>query len=208
LASSGSVRSSSGYCEKSTWPASVHAVYGERSVQIMKVREERGFTLIEIMITVAVIGVLAAIAIPMYMAHASKARGVEAVVQLQKLKTNARQYFMEHHTFPAALAETLPGDDGTACANTDRRFDSSPKWTTDPTWSALEFAVGERSQFSYHFQATGPTSAHAWAIADPSCNGGRIRYDLYLEGRPDGTVETAIVDPFSKTAASIPQPSP
>lgn len=171
-------------------------------------RGERGFTLIEIMITVAIIGVLAALAIPMYMAHASKARGVEAVVQLSKLKTNARQYFMEHHTFPSAVAETLPGDDGTACGTKDRRFDVNTKWATDPTWSALDFAIGERSRFSYHFQTTGPTSAHAWAIADPGCNGDRIRYDLYLEGRPDGTVETAIIDPFSKHAAGMPTPSP
>jgi prepilin-type N-terminal cleavage/methylation domain-containing protein len=171
-------------------------------------RDARGFTLIEVMITVAVIGVLAAIAIPMYMAQAGKARGVEAVVQLQKLKTNAKQYFFERHTFPSAAAETLPGDDGTACANKDRRFNSSSKWTTDPTWSSLEFAIGERSQFSYHFETTGPTSAHAWAVADPSCNGNRIRYDLYLEGRPDGSVESAIIDPFAKTAAAIPTPSP
>jgi prepilin-type N-terminal cleavage/methylation domain-containing protein len=174
----------------------------------MRVGEERGFTLIEIMITVAIIGVLAAIAIPMYMSHASKARGVEAVVQLSKLKTNAKQYFLERHSFPPTLAETLPGDDGTACASKDRRFDSSPKWQTDPTWSALDFSVGERSQFSYHFQTTGPTSARAWAVADPSCNGDRIRYDLYLEGRPDGSVESAIIDPFSKHAASIPAPTP
>jgi prepilin-type N-terminal cleavage/methylation domain-containing protein len=174
----------------------------------MRDADERGFTLIEIMITVAIIGVLAAIAIPMYMAHASKARGVEAVVQLNKLKTNAKQYFMDRHTFPAGMSETLPGDDGTACAEKDRRFDSTNKWGTDPTWSALDFAIGERSQFSYHFQTTGPTSAHAWAIADPSCNGDRVRYDLYLEGRPDGSVESAIVDPFSKQPASLPTPSP
>jgi prepilin-type N-terminal cleavage/methylation domain-containing protein len=174
----------------------------------MRDGEERGFTLIEIMITVAIIGVLAAIAIPLYMSHASKARGTEAVVQLQKLKTNAKQYFMDHHTFPTGLAETLPGGDGTACANKDRRFDVTPKWNSDPTWSALDFTIGERSVFSYHFQTTGPTSAHAWAIADPGCNGDQIKYDLYLEGRPDGSVESAIVDPFAKHSPALPAPSP
>ncbi len=184
------------------------AVYRGRSMQVMRDREERGFTLIEIMITVAIIGVLAALAIPMYMAHASKARGVEAVVQLQKLKTNAKQYFMERHMFPTGLAETLPGDDGTACTSKDRRFESSNKWATDAVWSALDFAIAERSQFSYHFQTTGPTSAHAWAVADPSCSGDRIRYELYLEGRADGSVESAIIDPYSKSPAAIPTPSP
>jgi prepilin-type N-terminal cleavage/methylation domain-containing protein len=169
--------------------------------------DERGFTLIEIMITVAVIGVLAAIAIPMYMAHANKARGVEAIVQLHKLKTNAKQYFTENQSFPPTLAETLPGGDGTACATKDRRFDYTDKWTTDPTWSALDFAIGERTQFSYHFQTTAPMSAHAWAIADPLCNGDQIRYDLYMEGRPDGSVEFAIIDPFAKHPAATPKPS-
>jgi prepilin-type N-terminal cleavage/methylation domain-containing protein len=177
-------------------------------VVVMRRCDERGFTLIEIMITVAIIGVLAAIAVPMYMAHAGKARGVEAVIQLHKLKQNANNYFMERHSFPTGLAEALPGDDGTACVNKDRRFDSTPKWGTDPVWSALEFAIGERTQFSYHFQTTGPSSAHAWAIADPSCNGDRVKYELYLEGRPDGTVEYAIIDPTSRHNPPIPTPSP
>ncbi len=176
------------------------------SVRARKDGEERGFTLIEIMIVVAIIGVLAAIAIPLYMSQANKARGTEAVLLLNKLAKSSKEYFLENHTFPPALAEVLPGEDGGACANSSKRFPPSSKWNTDPTWSALDFMVGDPSQFSYHFQTTGPTSAHAWAVSDPSCSGQRVTYHLYLEGRADGTVASAIIDPFSKHNPPIPTP--
>jgi hypothetical protein len=119
---------------------------------------------------------------------------------------SSKENFKQSLTFPPQLAEVMPGDDGAACANSDKRFDPTGKWNTDPTWSALDFIIGDRSQFSYHFQTTGPTSAHAWAVSDPSCNGQRVTYHLYLEGRADGSVESAIIDPFSKHNPSIPTP--
>lgn len=168
--------------------------------------KERGFTLIEIMIVVAIIGVLAAIAIPLFMKQADKARGVEAVLQLNKIARSSNEYFQANHTFPPQVAEVLPGDDGTACTNKDKRFDPSSKWTTDPTWSAIDFVIGDRAQFSYHYQTTAPTSAHAWAVIDPSCSGQRVTYHLYMEGRADGTVAWAIIDPYSTKNPAIPTP--
>ncbi len=48
---------------------------------------QRGFTLLELMITVSIVGILASIAIPSYQAYVYRAKAAEVVLVLDKLKT-------------------------------------------------------------------------------------------------------------------------
>jgi type IV pilus assembly protein PilA len=68
---------------------------------------DRGFTLIELMIVVAIIGILAAIAIPNFMTYQAKARQSEAKVNLGGMFTTATSYFAENNTFSTATADAL-----------------------------------------------------------------------------------------------------
>jgi len=62
-------------------------------------RKEQGFTLIELMIVVIIVGVLAAVAIPMYQVVPERSMGTEASAALGLIKDAMRTYYAEHHTY-------------------------------------------------------------------------------------------------------------
>lgn len=74
-----------------------------------KQKKQQGFTLIELMIVVAVIGVLAAIAIPQYQKYVAKAEVAAALASMAGVKTNVEAYTVEYGVFPAATESSALG---------------------------------------------------------------------------------------------------
>ena len=64
---------------------------------------EKGFTLIELMIVIAIIGVLAAIAIPNFLNYQCKAKQAEAKANLGSIATCEEGYMVEHDTYSTVL---------------------------------------------------------------------------------------------------------
>ena len=82
---------------------------------------QRGFTLIELMIVVTIIGILAAVAIPMFLDYTVRSQVAEGINLSSGTKAAVTEYFQDRGAFPANNAQA-----GVAVANTIRgKFVSS-----------------------------------------------------------------------------------
>jgi len=80
-------------------------IQGKEKHMLNKLRSKKGFTLIELLIVVAIIGILAAIAIPQFMAYRQKAYNSAATSDLRNMKTGMEAFMADNQQYPDALAE-------------------------------------------------------------------------------------------------------
>ena len=67
-------------------------------------RLQKGFTLIELMIVVAIVGILAAIAIPAYKDYIARSKVSECAATMGACKTSITEYFNTRNVFPADVS--------------------------------------------------------------------------------------------------------
>ena len=70
-------------------------------------KNEKGFTLIEIMIVLAIIGILSAIAVPSFLSYRDKSYDTTAKADLKNMMKFLNFYYLENDTYPATSDDLL-----------------------------------------------------------------------------------------------------
>ena len=143
-------------------------------------KKVKGFTLIELMIVVVILGVLAAVAVPAFIKYIRRAKTSEAEDKISEMYRSAVAYFTAEQVnrgvggasimaqFPATVGPT-PGTCQTCAAQNDSRcVPSAAGGTYDPnavgfwgaqSWIALNFAITDPHYFVYTFTAANVVAA-------------------------------------------------
>ncbi len=110
-------------------------------------KNEKGFTLIELMIVVAIIGILAAIAIPNFRNYQLKSKTAEAKTNLGAIKTNQKAFLAEYDAYaPCAATNGTPDDVKHAWPSPASGFDT------------IGFAPSGNVYYSYEVGVNGGTA--------------------------------------------------
>ena len=102
-------------------------------------RKSKAFTLIELLIVVAIIGILAAIAIPNFLNAQVRAKVASVKSELNSLNTALESYFVDNDAYPRDSNDTSPEDpamtgDGWDSSTMTERYSGFWKWVS---WNSL-----------------------------------------------------------------------
>ncbi len=126
---------------------------------------EKGFTLIELMVVVVILGVLAAIAIPFYNNYIFRSRSAEATVNINGIRTLEESWFAENNAYCDTVGDCNPSVTGnqTCCvaAPGGAPGKQTRNWTGAQVtnWGTLGFApTGASTYYTYSVNTACPAT--------------------------------------------------
>ncbi|QQR90363.1 MAG: prepilin-type N-terminal cleavage/methylation domain-containing protein [Myxococcales bacterium] len=126
---------------------------------LSKCKNKDGFTLIELMIVVAILGVLAGLAIPAFIGYVRQSKTSEATSNLDMLYKGATSYYSQERTESGITATTNGGCTVASAAllpsnpGTDKQFVDFQ--AAGEEWAAVNFSVSDAIYFGYRIISAG-----------------------------------------------------
>ena len=119
-------------------------------------KKRSGFTLIELMIVVAILGILAALAIPAFVGYVRRSKTAEATTNLNQMFKVTASYYNEERTGEGLAASTS----GQCTVASSAMSPSDPggakqQYTQNATTEALGFSIADYVYFGYGLTSTG-----------------------------------------------------
>jgi type IV pilus assembly protein PilA len=161
-------------------------------------KERRGFTLIELMIVVAILGILAAIAIPTFILFINRSKTAEASSNVKNMYTAAAAYYSGELTGSGISASTggycTVGSAGPSPATPN---DTKQRFTADAAFAALGFHIADSVYYSYQLVSAGAmcgassNNLEIYTIAangDLDNNGALSTFELAIGSDPTNTL--------------------
>lgn len=128
--------------------------------------DSRGFTLIEVMITVAIIAILASVALPAYTDYITRGKIPEATANLSDIRVKMEQFFLDNRRYV-----TVAG--GSTCGITPSatKYFAYTGVCDDTTYTFTATGSGSMAGFQYTINQTNTrtskvVSPHKWAGLD------------------------------------------
>ena len=153
----------------------------------MKRSMQQGFTLIELMIVVAIIGILAAVALPAYQDYTKRAKLSEAVLAASACRTSITEVYQSGSASqaPGATGWGCEAGAGTSNPSTTSKYVASVKTSADGVVK-VEAQGFNDSQIDAHFVSLAPLSA-AGVVAVFTTNVGQPLFGWRCGSTTDGT---------------------
>jgi type IV pilus assembly protein PilA len=115
----------------------------------------KGFTLVELMIVVAIIGILAAVAIPAFIKYIRRSKTVEATSSIAKIYTSEVTYYSQDRASRAGAALVKAFRGAAISLTTPNSTKQVGSWTTADGWNDLGFSIDSPGYYQYQVTSVG-----------------------------------------------------
>ena len=155
-------------------------------------RNSSGFTTIELLIGVAIVGILAALAVPTFKGYVYPGRVSEAVTVLNEIKTRQETYRSRHGNYAAVSG----GGDWSSATYTPASVpgQNPVAWTSSAAWEELGLSSPGQVRFRYATVAGAPGSTPP---TNSNISNRDFWYAAQAEGDLDGDGNTFILEVYS-----------